>query len=164
MEILAFLQSSKGPSWLTRNKLASRFGVMQIWSYSPTGDLETKVCLPVNDTVDVFGAENHWLWSPAPYSSSGALNILGFQDHYLIKLGDADLAGRKKAIHFAQERVKNGYQGDDRVQSCDFHRSIVFVEESSVLLESNCPNTEEIVKRKNIIELNKNFIYSIITD
>ena len=134
MKIMAFLQSVKGPSWLTRNTSAARLGVMQVWNYSPTGDLETRVCVPRIDSAKLIEAETHWQWSPTSHSASGFLGVLGFQNSQFISFDKADLEGRKKAIHFAQERIRKGFQGDDRIQICDFHRLGIVIHENTTLI------------------------------
>jgi hypothetical protein len=124
LKAIAFGHAPGRPQWLTRDVSESRRGVLEHWSMSRSGKLETTLCIPwrldqsIRDPAD-------WFWSPtthgAPIKTADLRRDALWTSPWTTKT-------ERLAVDYAERRERLGLEGLDRVQVCDLGRPYVWSE------------------------------------
>jgi len=124
LRAIAFGHLPGRPQWLTRDVSEGRHGVLEHWSMSRAGKLETTLCIPWgHDKAIREPAE--WFWAP---TTPGVL--IKTADLRREALWSSSWTSRTEriAVEYADRRAGLGLEGLDRFQPCDLGRPYVWFE------------------------------------
>ncbi|WP_146151078.1 hypothetical protein [Allosphingosinicella deserti] len=122
LQARGFAHQAGGCSWITQDMSAERFGITEIWTFRPSGELVASLCLPGSSSGDESGPHaTEWFWD-----SNAERGRLGSVDSgRWMRVVPWSEDGEDQARALASARRKAGLEVRYDVQPCDFARSFV---------------------------------------
>lgn len=119
VQAVAFSHYPTGDQWITRG-LGVRQGVMEAWTRSPAGELQTFVVLPQGSTADEMTAPGLWSWRQ--HNQLGQLDA----GRGVMTCLPWSVDRERLAASLAKARTAAGVEDHDRFQPCDLDRQPVW--------------------------------------
>ncbi|WGM37720.1 hypothetical protein [Caulobacter sp. NIBR1757] len=114
---IAFAHFATGANWITRD-IGARPGVMESWSRSTAGEVQTSVLLPQGATAEEMTPPADWVWAPHGINRNGP-------GRGVITSLPWSIERERTAVAIARARASAGVTEQDRFQSCDLYRPFV---------------------------------------